>query len=76
MKRITSRIDETTIAAIDRLATDRAGTRSSLVREALREYILRRERTAREAIDRATYSRHRKRIRMQAAMLVSAQPKQ
>jgi len=48
---------------------------SALVREALREYLARREKSDREARDRAAVARHRDRLRREAEVLVGEQAK-
>jgi hypothetical protein len=48
---------------------------SALVREALREYLDRREKAEREHRDRAAFARHRDRLRREAEALVEEQAK-
>ena len=48
---------------------------SALVREALRDYLGRREKTAREAHDRIAFARHRDRLRREVEALVGEQAK-
>lgn len=48
---------------------------SELVREALRDYLARREKLRREETDRAALARHRKLLAKQSAALVHAQAK-
>jgi len=73
MKTIAITIDEGLLARVDRLAD---GNRSLVVREAVAQYVTRREREASEAEELAVIRRHRRRLSREAAALVRAQGKQ
>lgn len=74
MKTIAISIDEPTLLALDRLAHGRApGKRSELVREALVEYLARRESQEQEAIERAAITKHRALLARQAKAMVAEQ---
>jgi metal-responsive CopG/Arc/MetJ family transcriptional regulator len=80
MKTIAISIDEESLAAIDRFARapDRRGgkkkaNRSELVREAVKEFLARRQRREREERDRRVLSAHRKEIGRQAEAIVAEQ---
>jgi metal-responsive CopG/Arc/MetJ family transcriptional regulator len=87
MKTIAVSIDETTLAAIDRLAAPgseqrkrgrpsrRVGNRSGVVRTALQEFVARREKVAREERERRILTANRERLAREAAALVSEQAK-
>ena len=83
MKTIAISIDETSLAALDRLAQAAAhgrgrkkgANRSEVVRRAVREFIARRQRHEREERDRQILGAHRDRIERQAAALVAEQAK-
>ncbi len=79
MKTIAVSIDEGTLEAIDRVARSgpgrRGGNRSAVVREALSEYVLARQRRGREERDREALGGQRERLRKQAAALVAEQAK-
>ena len=70
-------MDEPTLRRLDELAArsgDRAGrNRSMLVREAVREYVQRAERTTTEAKERVILRKHRDRLQREAAALVREQ---
>jgi metal-responsive CopG/Arc/MetJ family transcriptional regulator len=70
-------IDESTLAALDRLSGrgQRRSNRSLLVRQALAEFLARRERQAAEETERAAYRKHRALVARQARALVRAQAK-
>ena len=72
MKTIAITIDEDLLARMDRLG-DR--NRSLLVREAVAQYVVRREREVAEAAEDAVIRRHRRRISREATALVRAQEK-
>ena len=72
MKTIAVTIDVDLVARMDRLG-DR--NRSLLVREAVAQYVARREREMTEAAEDAVVRRHRRRISREAAALVRAQGK-
>lgn len=74
MKTIAVSIDEPTLEAVDRIARGgRKSNRSKVIREALGEFIERRERAAREERERRVLSRHRSRLARQASALVAQQ---
>lgn len=75
MKTIAVSIDEPTILALDRLARGSRGRRkrSELVRQALAEFLARREREEREGRERAAIARHRALLARQARALVAEQ---
>lgn len=70
MKTIAITIDETLLARVDRLS---GGNRSLVVREAVAQYVVRREREAAEADEDAVLRRHRRRLARETAALVRAQ---
>ena len=78
MKTIAISIDETSLAAVDRLAARRrrgrkGANRSEVIREAVRAFVARQRRNEREERDRRILSAHRAEIERQAAALVSEQ---
>ena len=75
MKTIAVSIDEPTLEALDRLAQSGRGARnrSELVREALAEFLSRRERVEQETRERAAIRRHRARLARQAKAMVAEQ---
>jgi Arc/MetJ-type ribon-helix-helix transcriptional regulator len=75
MKTITISIDESTLRALDRLVrTGRArGNRSALVRQALVEFLARREGQERELIEGAAVAKHRSLLARQAKAMVAEQ---
>jgi len=75
MKTIAISIDEPTLDALDRLAQKGRvpRKRSELVREALAEFLARRERLEQEARERATIARHRPLLARQAKAMVAEQ---
>ena len=81
MKTIAISIDESSLAAIDRIAqaAGRRGgrkekaNRSEVIRRAVREFISRRKRHEREESDRQIMAAHRERIERQARVLVGEQ---
>lgn len=77
MKTIAISIDESTLSALDRLARTRSqrGKRSEIVREALVEFLARRESLAQEAIERAAIAKHRESLARQARAMVAEQAK-
>ena len=77
MKTIAISIDEPTLGALDRLAQKgRArGKRSELVREALAEFLARRESQERETAERAAIAKHRALLARQAKAMVAEQAK-
>ena len=72
MKTIAITIDEDLLARMDRLG---GGNRSMVVREAVAQYIVRREREAAEIEEDAVIRRHRRRLGRETAALVRAQAK-
>ena len=72
MKTIAITIDERLLARMDRLG---GGNRSLVVREAVAQYVTRREREATEAEEDAVLRRHRRRLSREAAALVRGQAK-
>lgn len=66
-------IDEPTVEAIDRLARKgrRQRKRSEIVRQALAEFLARREQETQEAKERAALARHRTLLARQAKALVA-----
>jgi metal-responsive CopG/Arc/MetJ family transcriptional regulator len=74
MKTIAISIDEPTLGALDRLAQVR-GKRSELVREALVEYLARRESQEQEALERAAIAKHRALLARQTKAMVAEQGK-
>jgi metal-responsive CopG/Arc/MetJ family transcriptional regulator len=74
MKTIAISIDEPTLKAVDRIANgERKSNRSRVVRQALGEFIERRERLATEDRERRILARHRTRLARQAAAFVAEQ---
>ncbi len=85
MKTIAISIDEATLAGLDRLARGKpgqpgrgsprreAGNRSRIVRQALREYLHRRESLLRDERERRIYAKHRRLVTRQAEALVGEQ---
>jgi metal-responsive CopG/Arc/MetJ family transcriptional regulator len=81
MKTIAITIDEASLAAVDRLARasrrrrgrGKAGNRSEVIRQAVQEYLARRQRREREEQDRRALRAHRDEIERQAAALVAEQ---
>jgi metal-responsive CopG/Arc/MetJ family transcriptional regulator len=70
MKTIAITIDDDLLARVDRLG---GGNRSLLVREAVAQYVGRREREAADAEEDAVIRRHRRRLARETAALVRAQ---
>ena len=70
MKTIAVTINEDLLARVDRLG---GGNRSLLVREAVAQYLTRREREASEAGEDEVLRRNRRRIARETAALVRAQ---
>jgi metal-responsive CopG/Arc/MetJ family transcriptional regulator len=83
MKTIAISIDEETLAALDRVARRKRGgggarrggqpSRSEIVRQAVREFLARREQGEREQRERAIWARHRDRLEREARALVREQ---
>lgn len=75
MKTIAVSIDEPTIIALDRLLRGggKQRKRSEMVRQALAEFLARREREEREQRERAAIARHRALLARQAKALVAEQ---
>jgi len=72
MKTIAITIDEDLLGRVDRLA---CGNRSLVVREAVAQYVTRRERETAEAHEDTVIRRHRRRLAREAAALVRTQAK-
>lgn len=72
MKTIAISIDEDTLARVDRVG---GGSRSRVIRDAVREHVSRLERQAEEERESAIIGRHRGKLARQAAALVRAQAK-
>jgi len=70
MKTIAITIDESLLARMDRLG---GGNRSLMVREAVAQYIVRKEREAAETEEDGVIRRHRRRLAREAMALVKAQ---
>lgn len=75
MKTIAISIDEPTLAALDRLAQKGRirRKRSELVREALVEFLARREMLEQESMERAVIAKHRGRLARRANSMVAEQ---
>jgi len=75
MKTIAISIDEPTLGALDRLAQKGhvRGKRSEVVREALLEFLARRESQEQEALERAAIAKHRSLLARQAKAMVAEQ---
>jgi len=86
MKTIAISIDEESLEVLDEMARQArrpgragrrpGGKRSALVRQALRDFILRHERERREERERAILASHRGRLARQAKALVGEQAPQ
>ena len=78
MRTIAITIEEDVVDRIDRLVAGRGGAggnRSRVIREAVREYLLRVERAGEEEREKEIFKRHRSRLARQAAALVKEQAK-
>ena len=77
MKTIAIYIDEPTLGALDRLARKRSarGKRSEVIREALAEFLARRESLEQEALERAAITKHRALLARQTKAMVAEQAK-
>ena len=76
MKTIAITIDEHTLHRIDHFVAAGGATsrnRSQIIRQAVQEYLERRERLAEEEREREIFQRHRQRLARQAAALVKEQ---
>jgi Arc/MetJ-type ribon-helix-helix transcriptional regulator len=75
MKTIAITIDEETLARIDELtaSSDRFGSRSALVRDALAAYVAREQRIVEEKRERQVVRRHRRSLNEQLEALVDEQ---
>jgi metal-responsive CopG/Arc/MetJ family transcriptional regulator len=75
MRTIAISIDEPTLLALDRFAQRQRvpRKRSELVREAVAEFLARRERLEQEAGERAAIAKHRRLLARQAKALVAEQ---
>jgi metal-responsive CopG/Arc/MetJ family transcriptional regulator len=71
MRTIAITIDDVTLERVDRVGRGRS--RSSVIREAVREYVAHLERLADEEREAAIVRRHRGRLARQARALVRAQ---
>jgi metal-responsive CopG/Arc/MetJ family transcriptional regulator len=78
VKTIAISIDEPTLGALDRLVKKGRvrGKRSELVREALVEFLARREDQEQEAVERAAIAKHRSLLARQAKAMIAEQAKQ
>jgi metal-responsive CopG/Arc/MetJ family transcriptional regulator len=78
MKTITISIDESTLDALDRLVRKGRvrGKRSELVREALVEFLARREDQEQGAVERVAIAKHRSLLARQTKAMISEQAKQ
>jgi metal-responsive CopG/Arc/MetJ family transcriptional regulator len=72
MKTIAITIEEDVLDRLDRLG---GGNRSKVIRDAVRDYLARVERSAAEAREAVIVRRHRGRLARQAAAAVGAQAK-
>ena len=76
MKTIAITIEEDLLNGIDRLTKEQGrSNRSRVIREAVREYLLRVERLTEEEREREVFRRHRGKLARQAAALVKEQAK-
>lgn len=78
MKTVAVTIDEQTLQRLDRLMAVESvpwKSRSEVIRQAVREFVARRERLAEEEREREVFRRHRRRLNRQAAALVKEQAK-
>ena len=75
MKTIAVTMDEDTLGRLDRLTSksDRARSRSALVRQAVREFADRHRRQTEEERERAVLRKHRDDLHKEAVALVRAQ---
>jgi Arc/MetJ-type ribon-helix-helix transcriptional regulator len=75
MKTIAITIDEETLARIDELtaSSDRFGSRSALVRDALAAYVARERRIVEEKRERQVVRKHRQSLNEQLEALVDEQ---
>jgi Arc/MetJ-type ribon-helix-helix transcriptional regulator len=75
MKTIAVTIDEATLAQIDELtaASDRFGSRSALVRDALAAYVARERRIGEEKRERQVIRKHKQALNEQLETLVDEQ---
>lgn len=78
MKTIAITIDEESLRSIEEISkktSGRARSRSRIIRMAIKEFVARRQRQAREARERGIFKRHRTRMARQAEALISEQAK-
>lgn len=78
MKTVAVTIDEQTLQRLDRLMAVESvpwKSRSEVIRQAVREFVARRERLAEEEREREVFRRHRRRLNRQAVALVKEQAK-
>jgi metal-responsive CopG/Arc/MetJ family transcriptional regulator len=81
MKTIAISIDESSLAAVDRLALAsgrrrsgrKTANRSEVIRQAVQEFLARRQRQEREEQDRRILAAHRDELERQAAALLAEQ---
>ena len=79
MKTISITVDEDILVRLDRLVDDcrEAGSnRSRLIREAMKDYVVRMERLIEEEREREIFGRNRAQLRKQATALVREQARQ
>lgn len=78
MKTIAITIDEDALKSIEKIArssSPRSRSRSRIIRLAIKEYVLKEQRRAREAREREILKKHRVRLARQARALLSEQAK-
>ena len=73
MKTVAVTMDPPTLRVLDELVKELGRNRSDLVREAVRQFVVRAQRRRDEEKDAKIYYRHRKLINRQAAALVRDQ---
>lgn len=78
MKTIAITIDDDTLNALEAVAKElprRARSRSRLIRMAIKEFVVRQHKEAREAREREVFKKHRAKLARQAKALISDQAK-
>lgn len=78
MKTIAITIENDTLESIDEFARKsprRGGSRSGIIRMAIREFLTKQRQRDREAQEQEIFKRHRKRLERQARALISEQAK-
>ena len=78
MKTIAITMDESILKNIDRLVADNSigwRSRSEIIREAVKQFVTRLERSAEEEREREIFYRQRERLNRQAAALINEQAK-